>query len=54
MKAEKRVLVCRHCGCKVGLWFYGWKHQTGGGKSKQTCGRKLSNVDVEYQKGKAR
>ena len=30
--------VCFKCGCNVGLWFYGWKHQTSW-KSKKSCGQ---------------
>lgn len=35
--------ICGKCGNPVGLWFYGWKHQTGW-KSKPTCGQKPAPI----------
>ena len=37
---------CRHCHNPVGMWHWGWKHQTGG-HSKPSCGRTLTNDDIE-------
>jgi len=40
-------LICRHCGCNVGLWFHGWKHQTAGWRApRKSCGRKLTTADI--------
>lgn len=32
--------VCARCGCSVGWWYFGWKHQTGGYRAPKTCGGK--------------
>lgn len=47
--AGETVMVCRHCGCRVGWWqSFGskpyLKHQASG--RRKSCGRKLTPADV--------
>jgi DNA-directed RNA polymerase subunit RPC12/RpoP len=40
--------VCARCGNPIGMWHFGWKHQTGGG-SRPSCAKPEPMLREEYE-----
>lgn len=43
--------VCKTCGCNVGLWHHGWKHQRGWRTKKQACDKPVPVEVKQPSKG---